>query len=81
MAPGRLLDNSPPGGTLRGTAHKPEEANALNGAIEVGTENTNDALDETDGADFLKSLTEHVRDQDDLERDIANQVRPWIRIH
>ncbi|KAI9786151.1 MAG: hypothetical protein M1839_007561 [Geoglossum umbratile] len=74
MAPGRLLDNSPPDGALQGIAHKPGEANALNGAIEVGTENANDALDETDGADFLKGLTEHVRDQDDLERDIANQA-------
>jgi hypothetical protein len=78
MALGRLLDNSPPDGTPQGTiAHEPKE-NALNGINQATAGTSNHASDEIDEADFLKGLTENVRDQDDLERDIANQVRPWV---
>jgi hypothetical protein len=44
-------------------------------------ETTNDKPDGIDEVDFLKGLTENVRDQDDLERDIANQVRAIPRVH
>ena len=82
MAPARLLDNSPPDEALQvTTAHEPEKANAPYCVNEAETRPTNNASDKIDEADFLKGLTENVRDQDDLERDIANQVRPWIRMH
>ena len=69
MALGRLLDT-----------HEPQE-NAPSGIGEAGTETSNHASDEIDEADFLKGLTENVRDQDDLERDIANQVGLQIQTH
>ena len=71
MALRRLLDNSPPDGTS-----EPKE-NAPNGVNEAAAGTSNLASDEVDEADFLKGLTENVRDQDDLERDLANQVRLW----
>ncbi|KAI9763474.1 MAG: hypothetical protein M1840_000488 [Geoglossum simile] len=74
MALGRLLDNSPPDEAPQGTiAHEPKE-NAPKGINEAEAGTSNHASDEIDEADFLKGLTENVRDQDDLERDIANQA-------
>ena len=79
MALGRLLDNSPAAETPPGTVAYEPKANAPNSISETETERSNHTSDEIDEADFLKGLTEHVRDQDDLERDIANQVGPRIR--
>ncbi|KAH0555799.1 hypothetical protein GP486_006257 [Trichoglossum hirsutum] len=72
-----LVTSSPDQSLHATTAYDPINKDDQVGVNEVETEpeTTNGNTCGIDEADFLKGLTANVRDQDDLERDIANQKR------